>query len=81
MAKSPGRSGKKLYLRVVLFGIVSLALLVTLFTNEHYIRETWAKGGVYAILPIVTVFLFSYVHGNFADSFMTSLGMVPKKKH
>jgi len=79
MAKSSGKTGKKPYVKTALFGIVSLALYVEVFTNESFVRETWAKGGVYAVLPLATVFVFSFVHGSFANHLMTSLGLVAKK--
>ncbi|MDI6715394.1 MAG: hypothetical protein QME63_00395 [Actinomycetota bacterium] len=80
MAKTTGKPAKKPYAKALLFGVLSLALYIAVFANEVFVRSTWAKGGVYAILPIVTVFVFSFVHGTFADSLMSSLGIVAKKK-
>ncbi len=79
MANSSSKKVKKTFGRAALFGVVSLALYLAVFTNEHFVRETWAKGGIYAVLPIVTVFVFSFIHGEFANNLMSSLGMVPKK--
>ncbi|MCL6472205.1 MAG: hypothetical protein K6T91_05265 [Firmicutes bacterium] len=74
------KSGKKPIAKALLFGIASIALYVAVFANENFVRETWAKGGAYAVLPLITVFIFSFVHGNFADSLMASFGLVAKKK-
>ncbi len=80
MAKPNAKKGKKPYLKALLFGIVSLVLYVLVFTNEQFVRETWAKGGVYAVLPLATVFVFSFIHGNFADGLMYLFGLTAKKK-
>lgn len=66
--------------KAVVYGAFSVILYAALFVNEEFVRNTWAKGGAYAILPIVTVFVFSFIHGNFANHLMTSLGVVAKKR-
>ncbi len=79
MGGTASKTNKKLYAKVIAFGIVSVVLYAAVFTHEAFVRETWAKGGVYAVLPLITVFLFSYIHGSFANHLMTSLGMTAKK--
>ena len=74
------KSTKKPYLKVLLYGLLSGTSYALVFTHEAFVREVWAKGGIYAVLPIITVFVFSFVHGNFADNFMASIGIVAKKK-
>ncbi|MBI4733939.1 MAG: hypothetical protein HY779_03865 [Rubrobacteridae bacterium] len=80
MAKSYSEKTKKPYGKTLSYGVLSLALYAVVLTNEAYVREVWGKGGVYAILPIATVFLFSFIHGSFANNLMTSLGIEAKKK-
>jgi hypothetical protein len=38
------------------------------------------KGGMYAFLPIVTAFVFSYIHGTFTGHFWTVLGIEAARK-
>lgn len=80
MASSSKKAAKKPYLKALLFGIISIGLYVAVFTNEVSIREVWGKGGVYAALPIVTVFVFSFIHGAFANYVYSVLGIEAKKK-
>jgi hypothetical protein len=80
MTKSYSGKTKKPYGKTASYGILSLALYAAVFTNEAYVREIWAKGGVYAVLPIATVFVFSFIHGSFANNLMSSLGIEAKKK-
>ena len=40
----------------------------------------FTKGGLYALLPVAAVFVFSYVHGNFASYVWTSLGIEASNK-
>jgi hypothetical protein len=37
------------------------------------------KGGMFAAVPIVTVFLVSFVHGAFASNLWTCLGITARK--
>ena len=46
---------------------------------ESMRTELLAKGGFYAVVPVVTVFLFSYIHGSFAGSFWSALGIEASK--
>lgn len=80
MARIGERTARKPYGKMLLFGLVSIGLYALVFLNETFVRVTWAKGGVYAALPIVTVFVFSFVHGNFASYVFSVLGIEAKKK-
>lgn len=66
--------------RAVLFGAMSLGLYGLVFTNADTIMHYFTMGGVYATLPIATVFLFSYVHGTFTGELWTALGVTASKK-
>lgn len=71
---------KRPYLKAVIWGIVSAGLYIGLFVKEDLIKEYFGKGGVYAILPILMAFLFSFVHGNFTGLFWSALGVEASKK-
>ena len=61
-------------------GIVSIALYITLLAKQDLINSTFAQGGWYALLPIITAFVFSYFHGAFTGHFWTVLGVEAAKK-
>ncbi len=65
---------------LIVAGIVSVALYATLLLKQDLVNGTFAKGGLYAFLPIVTAFVFSYVHGSFTGHFWTVLGIEAAKK-
>lgn len=74
-------SKQRPYLKTVLYGAVSVGLYVLLLTRQDLINGTFAKGGLYAFLPIAMAFVFSFVHGNFTGNFWSSLGVEASKKH
>jgi F0F1-type ATP synthase assembly protein I len=78
MAQSITR--KKPVAAMIVMGIVSLALYATLLLKQDMINSTFAKGGLYALLPIITAFVFSYFHGSFTGHFWTVLGVEASKK-
>ncbi len=78
MAQSATR--KKPVGALIVMGIISIALYATLLLKQDWVNNTFAKGGVYALLPIVTAFVFSYVHGTFTGHFWTVFGIEAAKK-
>ena len=70
---------KKALVGAVIFGALSIGLYALLFVKEDLINSTFGKGGVYAVLPIATAFLFSFVHGNFTGNFWSALGIEAAK--
>ncbi len=78
MAQSSTR--KKPVGALVVTGILSLALYATLLLKQDLVNNTFARGGLYAFLPIVTAFVFSYIHGSFTGHFWTMLGIEAAKK-
>jgi hypothetical protein len=71
---------KKPYGSMVLMGLISIGLYAALLLKQDFLNETFAKGGLYALLPIATAFLFSIVHGSFTGNFWTVLGVEASKK-
>ncbi|MBI4653824.1 MAG: hypothetical protein HY752_02360 [Nitrospirae bacterium] len=66
--------------KMIITGIVSIALYAALLLNQDIINSYFGKGGAYAFLPIITAFIFSFFHGSFTSIFWTVLGVEAKKK-
>lgn len=75
-----GYGKKKPVVKMISMGIISIALYAALLMNQDIINDYIGRGGVYAFLPIVTAFIFSFVHGNFTGDFWTVLGVEAAKK-
>jgi hypothetical protein len=75
-----GAQQNRPYVKTALFGAVSIGMYVLLLTRQDLINDNFAKGGLFAFLPIVTAFLFSFVHGGFTGNFWSSLGVEASKK-
>ncbi len=71
---------KKPYMKALFFGLISVGLYAALLLNQETINTTFGKGGMFAILPIITAFVFSFVHGNFTGDFWTVMGVEAAKK-
>ena len=78
MAQSTTR--KKPVAAMIVMGIISIALYATLLLKQDLVNSTFAKGGWYALLPIIAAFVFSYFHGTFTGHFWTVLGVEASKK-
>jgi len=70
---------KKPYIQTIIFGVISLASYIILFSNERWVTDTYTKGGYYAVYPIITAFWFSFMHGTFGSNLLTVLGLEAKK--
>jgi hypothetical protein len=70
----------KLIGRTVGLGLASAALYAAVFTNSGIIMKYFTKGGIFAALPIVTVFAFSFVYGPFTSNLWSLLGIEATKK-
>jgi F0F1-type ATP synthase assembly protein I len=66
--------------KLIVMGIISIALYSTLLLKQDLVNSNFARGGMYALLPIVTAFLFSFIHGSFTGNFWTVLGIEAAKK-
>ena len=73
-------SKKKPVGKMIVMGLISIALYTYLLTSQDQVNSTFAKGGWYALLPIITAFVFSFVHGNFTGDFWTVLGVEAARK-
>jgi len=80
MTTGYGGTKKKPLGRMILLGIVSLALYAVLLMKQEVVIEYFGRGGLYAFFPILTAFVFSFVHGSFTGKFWTVLGIEAAKR-
>jgi hypothetical protein len=74
------RDRGKLIGKTIGLGLGVAALYAAVFTNSTTVMKYFTKGGIYAALPIVTVFAVSFVHGAFASNLWSLLGIEATKK-
>jgi hypothetical protein len=67
--------------KLIAYGLGSCALYSSVYYFQDLIMEHFAKGGLYTVLPIATVFLFSWIHGTFAGTLWQVLGIEAVKKN
>lgn len=70
---------KKALISAIFMGAISIGMYALLLLKQDLVNSTFGKGGVYALLPIATAFLFSFVHGSFTGNFWTALGIEAAK--
>ncbi|MEK6680637.1 MAG: hypothetical protein AABY79_01565 [Nitrospirota bacterium] len=75
-----GYEKKRPYGKTAVLGVAAVALYSALLLNQEFINNYFGNGGIYAILPIITAFIFSFIHGTFTGNFWTMLGIEAKKK-
>lgn len=80
MAKEQEASRRKLVGKTIALGLGTAAIYAAVFWNTGTVMQYFTKGGLYAALPIATVFLVSFVHGAFAHNFWACLGIEATKK-
>ena len=66
--------------KMLVTGIISIALYAALLANQDVLNSTFGKGGMYAFLPIAMAFVFSFFHGAFTGHFWSVLGIEAAKK-
>ena len=64
---------------LLLFGLLSGALYALVFAHQGWITEQYTRGGWSAALPVLTALVFSLVHGTFAGSALSCLGIEPRR--
>ncbi len=77
---SDGYEKKRPYGMTAVLGVAAAGLYGALLLNQDIINNYFGKGGMFAILPIITAFIFSFIHGTFTGNFWTMLGIEAKKK-
>ncbi|WMW64334.1 MULTISPECIES: hypothetical protein [Nitratidesulfovibrio] len=74
------QTARKPWGKMIVFGILSAALYAGVFAFADTIAAHFAQGSYWAAGPIATVFLFSYVHGEFTGSLWSVLGIEATRK-
>lgn len=74
------QTARKPWGKTIVFGILSAALYAGVFTFADTIAAHFAQGSYWAAGPIATVFLFSYVHGEFTGNLWSVLGIEATRK-
>jgi hypothetical protein len=67
-------------IKTFFFAVISIALYTLLLFKQSLILDYVTRGGSYTILPIITAFVFSFVHGNFTGGFWSLFGIEAKKE-
>lgn len=80
MSKLARQKKRKALKSAIGFGVLTAVLYAAVFLNEGTVMTYFTKGGVYAALPVLTVFIFSFAHGAFTSSFWSALGIEASKK-
>ena len=75
-----GNAKKKPVGKMLVMGLISIALDALLLARQDEVNILFGKGGWYAFLPIITAFVFSFVHGSFTGDFWTVLGVEAARK-
>ncbi len=68
-------NGKKAVASTIIFGLVTAVLYGVVFSCSGMVMNYFTRGGLYAALPIATVFMFSFAHGAFASNLWSVLGI------
>ena len=58
----------------IFWGIISIAAYLVLFLHQTTVTDYFSRGGYFAILVIATAFIFSIVHGSFANYLVEAMG-------
>ncbi|MEW6594442.1 MAG: hypothetical protein AB1413_06165 [Thermodesulfobacteriota bacterium] len=78
--KTPEAAPTKPYAKAFVLGAISVSAYVMLFTNEAWVMETFTRGGIYTLFPVLAAFFFSFVHGPFGSDLLSCLGLEARKK-
>lgn len=66
--------------KMVAYGVLTVGCYAGLFTNADSVMQYFTRGSWYAALPIATAFVFSIVHGAFANYLWSVLGIEAVKR-
>lgn len=77
---APSSTKKKPVGKMLIMGVLSITLYAALLSNQDMVNSVFGQGGWYALLPIATAFVFSFIHGSFTGDFWTVLGIEAAKK-
>jgi peptidoglycan/LPS O-acetylase OafA/YrhL len=63
--------------RAFFWGVISLSIYLAVFLNQDTVTRYFTKGGVFALVIIVTALAVSLVHGSFANYTIDLSGIKP----
>ncbi len=63
--------------RAIFWGVISLSIYIAVFLNQDAVTRHFTKGGVYALVIIVTALTVSLIHGSFASYMIDLSGIQP----
>ena len=66
--------------KMLVMGLISIALYALLLAKQDDVNVIFGQGGWYAFLPIITAFVFSFIHGSFTGDFWIVLGIEAARK-
>jgi hypothetical protein len=72
-------SKRKTVQKTFVFGAAAAAIYAAVYFFADPLMAIATKGKFYAVVPVATVFLFSYIHGNFTSYFWSALGIEASK--
>ncbi len=78
MTQFPHSRSQK-FTKTTLLATASIGLYSVFFANEATVTMYFTKGGYYALLPVLTAFAFSIIHGAFAGQCLEVLGISARK--
>ncbi len=66
--------------RMLVYGVLTVAMYAAVFVNNAAIMLYFTKGKVFAALPVMTALVFSFAHGGFTNYFWQVMGIEASKK-
>lgn len=75
-----GITKKKPYGKAIIFGVISIASYIILFSNRTLVMDYFTRGGAFAAFPVITAFYFSFIHGAFCSNVLNVMGLHAAKK-
>jgi peptidoglycan/LPS O-acetylase OafA/YrhL len=63
--------------RAVFFGVISVSIYLAVFLNQDTVTRYFTKGGIFALVVIVTALGVSLIHGSFANYTIDLSGIKP----
>jgi peptidoglycan/LPS O-acetylase OafA/YrhL len=67
----------KVLRRALLWGAISLSIYLAVFLNQDLVTRYFTKGGVFALVIILTALTVSLIHGSFANYTIEISGIRP----
>ncbi|MBI5553090.1 MAG: hypothetical protein HY911_16385 [Desulfobacterales bacterium] len=78
MSSAPTTQAAKPIGKTLVLGALTAALYAAVFWKAEAVMNLFTRGGIYAVLPLATVFAVSFAHGAFASNLWSLLGIQAK---